>query len=383
MKKILFLALVVAIGCREIYNPPINSPDTGYLVVEGFINSTGITSIKLSRTTKLSEGHKIVYELGATVTIEGDNNEIFLLIEKDNGTYVSDELNLTPTEKYKLHIKTSDGKEYMSDPTPYRITPAIDSITWKRENGLQIYVNTHDPQNNTRYYKWEYEETWEYHSTYLSSLKYRFEPPSPIPVEVVFRNAWGSPDTTIFKCWKSQISTNILIGSSEKLSSDVIYLPLYTIPPASEQLSVLYSVNVKQSAISQENYHFLEKMKKNTEQLGSIFDAQPTELKGNIHCTTDANEIVIGYIDVSQEQNKRIFISNEDVTGWDYKSGCREVEIENIPDSISRKWQGHLLPTTPIKFGVRGGIETFGATEQRCFDCTYGDRTNVKPDFWP
>jgi hypothetical protein len=382
MKKIFFLSLIITTGCREIYNAPIVSPDTGFLVVEGFINSTGITEIKLSRTTKLSEGNKIVSEYGATITIEGDNNETFLLMEKDSGTYVSDKLNLNPNEKYKLHVKTSDGKEYISDPSPYRLTPAIDSITWKRENGLQIYVNTHDPQNNTRYYKWEYEETWEYHSYYLSSLEYRYEYPSPTPVEAVWRNALHAPDSTLFRCWKSVISTNILIGSSEKLNSDVIYLPLYTIPPASEQLGVLYSVNVKQVAVSQENYYFLQKMKKNTEQLGSIFDAQPTELKGNIHCTTNPKEIVIGYIDVSQEQIKRIFISNAEVPDWNYNPGCHVREIENNPDSIFRKWQG-LFPTIPVKLGFMGDIQTFSITEERCMDCTLGGRTSVKPAFWP
>ncbi|HEY6976858.1 MAG TPA: DUF4249 domain-containing protein [Chitinophagaceae bacterium] len=383
MKKIFFLSLVIITGCREIYSPPVNSPDTGYLVVEGFINSTGITTIKLSRTTKLSGGDTIIFEYGATVTIESDNNEIFLLTEPEKGTYVSDELNLTPTGKYKLHIKTSGGKEYISDPTPYRLTPAIDSITWKRENGLQIFVNTHDPQNSTRYYTWKYEETWEYHSTYPSSLKYRYEYPSPAPVEAVWRNALHIPDSTLFRCWKSEISTNILIGSSEKLSSDVIYFLLYTIPPASEQLSVLYSVNLKQFAISRENYYFLQKMKKNTEQLGSIFDAQPTELKGNIHCTTDSNEIVVGYIDVSQERSKRIFISNAEVPDWNYNPGCFEHEIENNRDSIYRKWQGHLQPTVPIKINILTGIVSFGATEKRCMDCTYEGRSNIKPDFWP
>jgi hypothetical protein len=222
MKKISLLSLVVMIGCREIYNAPISSPDTGYLVVEGFINATGITAIKLSRTTKLNEGNAIVYEYGASVTIEGDNNEIFLLSEKENGTYASDQLSLAPNEKYKLRIKTSNGAEYISDPSVYRLTPAIDSITWKRENGVRIFINTHDPQNNTRYYKWEYEETWEFHSTFQSSLKYEVDPTTGAPVRVIWRNPSHIADLTIYKCWKTQIPTSILIGSSEKLSSDVI-----------------------------------------------------------------------------------------------------------------------------------------------------------------
>ena len=37
------------------------------------------------------------------------------------------------------------------------------TISWKPENGgIKIYVNTHDLENNTRYYDWKYEETWEF-----------------------------------------------------------------------------------------------------------------------------------------------------------------------------------------------------------------------------
>jgi hypothetical protein len=123
-------------------------------------------------------------------------------------------------------------------------------------------------------------------------------------------------------------------------------------------------------------------MKKNTEQLGSIFDAQPTELKGNIHCTTNPGEIVIGYIDVTQEQDKRIFISNAEVPDWHYNAGCNTVQIENNPDSILVKGQS-LYPTAPAKLDFFGGIVIFYASQPQCVDCVYGGRSNIKPSFWP
>ena len=112
----------------------------------------------------------IIYEHNAEVNIEGENHETFPLYENGNGVYVSSAaLNLNSNEKYRLQIKTRDGKEYVSDFATVKNTPAIDSISWQRENGgLKIYVNTHDPQNNTKYYQWKYEETWEIHSAYLS-----------------------------------------------------------------------------------------------------------------------------------------------------------------------------------------------------------------------
>jgi hypothetical protein len=72
-----------------------------------------------------------------------------------------------------LRIKTTNGKEYASDFTSVKYTPSIDSITWQREDGgLRLYANAHDPQNATKYYQWKYEETWEFHSAFFSSLKY-------------------------------------------------------------------------------------------------------------------------------------------------------------------------------------------------------------------
>jgi len=39
-------------------------------------------------------------------------------------------------------------------------------FVWQRENdGLRLYANARDPQNDTKYYQWKYEETWEIHSS--------------------------------------------------------------------------------------------------------------------------------------------------------------------------------------------------------------------------
>ena len=64
-----------------------------------------------------------------------------------------------------MHITTKNGKEYASDYSVVRTTPEIDSISWLRDNGgVRIYINTHDDQNKTKYYRWSYSETWEFHA---------------------------------------------------------------------------------------------------------------------------------------------------------------------------------------------------------------------------
>ncbi len=383
MKKIYtFTLLLLALGCRDKYNAPVISPSTGYLVVEGNINSgNGTTTITLSRTTKL-DSFTIKYEQGAIVKVEGDDNSSYSLAETGAGQYTAD-LNLNPTVKYKVSITTSNGKQYVSDLAQVKTNPPIDSISWQQEHdGVGIYINTHDPQNNTRYYQWEFVETWEFHSHYVTSLKYFVDnntmPPS---YAVVYRNGLHNPDSSLYVCYQSAPSSNIFIGSTAKLSNDVVYLPLVFIPHADWKLSVLYSIEVKQHALTKEGYEFLERMKKNTETTGSVFDAQPSELNGNIHCITDPTEPVIGYINISPVYSKRIFISNSQLPDWGYEQSCFRMEIDNISDSIKLKGLG-LTPTYPNKLGMFGAILTFYVSSVECVDCTLRG-TNVKPSFWP
>ena len=375
--------MMLFVCCKQEYIPPVNEENANLLVVEGFLNSgQGSTTIRLSRSVALSDTTQKKFEFGAKVNVEGEDGNSFALAGIGNGEYSIAQLPLINNVKYRLRIKTIDGKEYASDFASIKFTPPIDSITWQRESeGLRLYVNTHDPQNATKYYQWEFEETWEFHSAYYSSLNYVRDNTNRI-IALVYKFPDHSVDTTIYKCWKTLNSTSIIIGSSENLATDVIYLPFHFIENGSEKLSILYSMKLKQYAVSHEKYLFLQKMKKNTEQTGSLFDPQPSQLSGNIHCLTDPKETVIGYVEISQEQTQRIFIFNNQVSNWNYDKGCVRYEIDNSLDSIA-KYGAELTPMTPSALDPLGGILKFFATNDvKCVDCRIG-RTNQKPPFWP
>jgi len=375
------VAMILFAQCKEEYSPQIEGQSNGFLVVEGFINSgNGPTTIRLSRSSDLNDT-VLKPELNALLNVEGEDGSSFSLFNNGNGEYSLSQLTLDNGVRYRLHIKTTDGKEYASDYNSVKYTPPIDSITWQKENdGVRIYANAHDAQNAAKYYQWKYEETWEIHSAYYSTLKYVFDPATGNPVDVTYRNADLTADTTIYKCWNTLSSTSIILGSTEKLASDVVFLPVQYIEPHSEKLSVLYSINLRQYAISHDEYLFLQKMKKNTEQLGTIFDPQPSEISGNIHCLTDPNETVIGFVEASQEQVRRIFISSSEVPDWNYDADCVFIEIVDDPDSIGQYGIG-LLPTTMAKIPLFGP-KTFYASTPPCVDCTTRG-IHQRPDFWP
>ncbi len=196
-------------------------------------------------------------------------------------------------------------------------------------------------------------------------------------------SATFGPNLSIYTCWQSATLLDILIASSEKLTRDVIALQhISYIEPGSWKLGVLYSINVKQYAASQKGYRFLEALKKNTEQLGSVFDAQPSDNNGNIHCISDASEPAIGFVEVSEEKQKRIFIRNLQVPDWTYNPHCADEQVfVNLPKDLTDATGMGLMPTNPFKTSGNA-IELVSFAFPECIDCTLKG-TNIKPSFWP
>jgi hypothetical protein len=384
MKRINYvLMLMISImGCKKPYNPSVIANNTGYLVVEGVINSgTDSTFIKLSKTGNLSGVATANPVLQASVTVESDQNNNYPLTELGNGKYGAAGLNLNSIHNYRLNIQTADGQQYQSDFEPVIITPPIDSVGFTvQANGLQLYVNTHDPNNKINYYRWDYKETWQFHAEYESEFVSN-------GTAIVYR----PPAQGIYGCFGNDTSSTIVIGSSAKLKQAVIYQnPLTQIASTSEKIETKYSILVNQYALTGDAYNFWVNLKLNTEQLGSIFDPQPSANNGNMHCVTNPSEPVIGYISVCTVQQKRIFISNAQlpqtwVPTYPYSctlntalycagAGCtNQVAIYLIPPGSAD------IPITSVTDGP--AILGFTNSSAECVDCTIRG-TTTPPAFW-
>jgi hypothetical protein len=365
--------------CKEKYVSPYKSTGTGYLVVEGYITGNGPSQFTLSRTVDLTGTNAIPPEKNAIVQVKGDDNSLYTLTESNGGIYTIDTMALNSTTKYRLYIKTSDGKEYLSDSVPYKPTPAIDSVSWTYNSteGVKLYVNTHDPSNATHYYLWQYGETWQYRAPEYSSYKYL-----PDKVEVVYR-----PDSEqIYMCWRNAASTKLILGNSTRLSQDVIYLQLLDqIPANTEPIGILFSIHVNQYALTEDGYNYLTLMQKNTESLGSIFDAQPSALRGNIHCLSNPNEEVIGFVSAGTVSQKRLFIYQTEIPDWRYYLSCSLPDTTVGLDSASLIHFFSDQSYIPLQAHYPRGGPQDGWTSNviNCADCRLQGGTTVKPSFWP
>jgi hypothetical protein len=331
MKKYLFelfALLIVSTGCKVAYQPPVTTASSNYLVVEGTVNSnngnTDSTFFKLSRTVAIGSVTSNP-ELHAQITIEDGQNYSFILKDLGKGTYAAGPLGINNTKKYRVRIKTSDGKVYLSDLESVSYTPPIDSIGFTvLQNGIQLYVNTHNSNDNTRYYRWDFAEDWKFRTAYDSQL-----------ITNGSRIVTRTPDQDVNICWGHDVSTGVILGSSAKLTHDVIYqAPITPIASTSEKIEERYCIQLKQYALTAGAFAFWDQLRKNTENLGSIFDAQPSQISGNIHCVTNPAEQVFGYISITNVQSKRVYINKS---------------TSNIPASFQPDaWTKCVLPDTVL-----------------------------------
>jgi hypothetical protein len=161
---------------------------------------------------------------------------------------------------------------------------------------------------------------------------------------------------------------------------------LKNIPPNDVQTSVLYSILVSQYALTADGYNFLTQMQQNTESLGSIFDLQPSQITGNIHCITHPTEQVIGYVSAGTVRTQRIWIHRDQIRST-YSYSCP------MPDTLFNNGLSQWINVfggggqyTPLHFGYppndykdNGEVGNFTG----CINCTLAGGTNVEPTYWP
>lgn len=70
--------------------------------------------------------------------------------------------------------------------------------------------------------------------------------------------------------------------------------------------------------MTKDQYNYWANLKKTTEQPGTIFDPQSSQLNSNIHCLSNPAEPVLGYLCASSTTKKRIFINRSDLSYYNY-----------------------------------------------------------------
>lgn len=379
IKYILSLILAASLldSCVTPFEPVGHEGAENILVIEGDINANGVTEVYLSRSQKLKDANKRSFLSGAIVWIESEKGAKYFANQTVTGkevSYRTPSLNLDRTLKYKLCVSLQGGHLYESQLVPVLTSPPIKSIGFERDTvkkSVTFNVSTEDPLNSTKYYKWTYTEDWEFSSHIYTTYIYN---PATFSIDEL------NYDKNIYYCWNKGSSTSILIASTTHLSSDKVEkMPLVSMGSTDDRISILYSIEVTQRAITQEAYQYWDNLKKNSDKVGGLFSPQPSEMMGNIKCISDPTQVVLGYISAGVTVSKRFFASHSEMKTYSYYHNCAivEPETQSPPTAWSSLYQeGYMVADYDL-----GQRKTKWAIAY-CVDCRFRGTKN-KPSFWP
>jgi hypothetical protein len=387
---------MVAYSCVEEIDivEEVNFEDT--LVIEANItNEMKEQVIAMSRSYRF-EDEGANPETNASVSITADEDRIYSFTESEitEGLYVSDEIfKAEPGVEYRLFITTDAGQSYTTPPVQLPQATPIERVYGSREVNsvgteiLSIKVDSYDPTRTSNYYRYEYEET------------YKIIAPNWVNKEfVILQDEYGNDlafpgfetrSTDELECYNTDISKSIIQTSTTALTEDrVSGFSVRNISTDNPIISHRYSILVRQYVQSLEAFSYYDLLNQLSASGNALTQIQPGFIASNIFSTTDRDEKVLGFFDVSSVTEERIFINYEDFFPEEplppYFVSCRlsappiaTMAGTPLKDAIQaglvKYFQDHLPPEP--------NVGPFDVVPTPCGDCTALGQTDP-PEFW-
>ena len=372
---LLLLMLPMVSSCIKTFTPDIRSKDVNKYVITGQItDGDGSQTINISRTAPIAIPQYIPVTK-CMVRILDDKGHEFLLSEAGNGDYntIIDPAYLIPGNSFKLEVITPNGDEINSDFDQMMGCPEVDSVYFIRKDiegnnpgqftrGIQLYIDLNGSATNSRNYRWDVVETWEYHTDY--------------PLEWYYDGTFHQvtpPDYSRNVCWSTKKVPAIYTLTTENLTENKYrMLPLHYVSNRTSRLMYGYSVLIRQYALSQAAYIYWDQMRVNSSQEGGLYTTQPLPVKGNLHNLTHPEEEVLGFFGATSLRAKRIFIRKVEGLTLDFSTYCKP--------SMPQVWI-----FTPSEYPIYFINSMYGrqVITEECVNCLMLGGINEKPDFWP
>jgi hypothetical protein len=377
--RLVSFALLMCLGCIDPYAPDLLSIDYGILVVDGFFVPNDTTRIRLSRTVTMDSPGNSAPEPSADVRIEGDNGFSIKLAPREDQLYTAPPMSVDMTAHYKIIVRTADGKTYESKFVPVHASPAIDSlVVHEQSDSIVVTFNVfaHNPNNDARYYSYQFDETWEYSASAYSIFKFEND-------EVVPRRRADE----LYVCYQSRSSSDIRLTSTAHLSEDVVYdFPILEMRQSDRRLYQTYSLNARQYVLTPEAHAYWSIVNQNSEQLGTLFDPIPSQPIGNFTCTTDPGQPVIGFFTASEVSEKRILVKRAELSGPEelyQPTGYENCVLTILPleDVSAANLQG-LLISEGVYAEFTSELLGYKVGPAFCLDCRIKGGTTKRPSYW-
>jgi len=384
---ILLLICLIFNSCTEPYILETNTYEEALVVEATITNELKKQEITLTKSSRF-EDKETKTESGANVFIT-DNAGNHYDFEEEDGKYVStEEFQAVLGREYRLNINTLDGRTFESSIERLTNINPMQKVTATVEpkdslRGVAIRVNSFDPNNQSKYYRYEYEET------------YKIVAPKWVDTKAVL-NDDGSisfiPNRTDIKiCYSNKKSTELLLENTNIQNEDRVNFLVRFISDQNYIITTRYSILVKQYVESLAAYNYYKTLKKISDSGSLLSPNQPGILLGNIKAVSNPNSKIIGYFDVASVSTERIYFNYNDLFPNEpappYYTDCVEFCYANC-----EIFAGQCPCTHDTKPGVTEDLATdavryFIQNERYfwvytpCGDCT-SFSSNIKPPFW-
>jgi len=390
-KIFLVLFCITMSSCTEQYIFQSNTFEDILVIQARITNELKTQEIKVSRSFRLGEATPTM-EAGANVYISEDGNKTYEFeFEEYSGLYVSKvPFQALPEKSYVLHITTKDGKSYSSATqtltavSDVQVEPKVETIDGYK--GVQIKVTNYDPSAKSKFYRYEYEETYKIISPQWGADKLIVDPNSPNKEQPNFLVVPREGETRI--CYTTKKSDDLILLSTVGSSEDRIDLPIRFIDIKNPILNERYSIIVRQYIQNLESYTYYTTQKSLSSSKSVLSQVQPGFNYGNLKSDDNPDEKIIGYFEVSSVSSKRIFFNFRDLFPDDqyppFYSECRPSLLANCWTSKGCSGATILAliksPAPEKVFYAEDGM-TMIFYEPGCTDCTKIS-SNIKPLFW-
>lgn len=370
-------------GCIDEYWPELGAKYDNALVVDGMItDQPGPYIVKLSLTTTVDDPEYKMLS-SCLVTIYDDQGTEEILRETALGIYQTSPNGIRGKVggSYRISILTHDNKYYQSAFEKLTLPTGIDSVYSKIEYrevpdalhpdaGLQFYIDTQVAETDTNYFLWRLESTFKFNANHRIRYTFdgQFHP---------FQNS-----DTLLTCWRTASVKKVFTYSTVNFQTPVIkQFPLNYVTTETKELSVRYSLLVKQLSLTLKAYKFWKSMEDLDAESGSMFTKQPYQIRGNVIRVDDEDEPVLGYFTVAGMSAKRMFVDRPQELDFYYQPACNLItkELRTVLMTMYLQWPV-LLAGKVTEYGYAPGL----TAKKWCVDCTqeYSGATVNEPSFW-
>lgn len=388
---IAFFFVFIFSNCVEPFEIKTTTFESALVVEATLTTELKTQTVSISRSFKL-ENDGLVPEQNAVVQIIDDKNNIFNFVENEPGLYKSiQQFEAELGNNYQLSIKTSDDRMYQSNQQKINSISSINKLTAEaktytqsgiEKEGIVITAKSYDPNRNTNYYRYEYEETYKITAPLWSAHELKIIRNWPPIVQVVQKTIENKT------CYSTDYSNEIIQTETTTLSEDRVNFPVKYIDRTNFKIRNRYSLLVKQLVQSREAYNYYKILNKISSSESLFSQIQPGTLIGNITSVDDENEDVLGFFEVASVSTKRVFFNYSDFYTKNtppHEEPCTYIAPELIFEGSS-PLVDNLISNKYIYFSPNSGTFEFLTgpyllVPRSCGDCTVLG-SNIKPDFW-